>query len=901
VPTLTVTPGDGQVQVSWTAPGPGVVVDVFKSELGCGSGFLRVATGLTGTALNDTAVANGLTYSYQVIARPAGNEACGAAPSACQSAMPQGPPCTPPAPPAGVLAQPAGTNGIRLNWNPVAGATDILVFRATSSGGPYVQVADVAGTATTFTDGGLAETTPYFYVLRSAADECTSAASAEVSATTSGCTPLTLYSTGFETGSGLADWTAGSLVGGPTDNWRGVQACAAHSGSRVFRFGGAACGDQYAEDQYAYARPANPIAVPAGSSRTRLSFWHRWDFENGFDGGWLILAVDGGFFGDVPGSALSGAGYTDGFVFTGTQTAFVNTVVDLDAACDAVIGGSGGCAGHSIVVAFNASSDSVVDGLGWFLDDVAVTVCPGHGCTGAPVAPGATVPGLNKIQVSWANSSPASSSFHVYRALGSCAAAAAFARIGGTVSGSPFLDTTVSGGSTYAYRVAGLDASGLCESDLSACVAATATGACALPPTFAGLGAAGDAAQATCALDLSWPAAVSQCANAVTYNVYRSTDPAFTPGLGSLIATGLTGTTFRDSGTLFDHVPYVYIVRAVNAASGQEDGNLVRRSSVPAGPTAAHLTLNDTFEGMSSGGGFDLGGWTHAPGSGAVDWTWNGSLSQSPTHSWYSASQSTRADRALVTPPFVPEAGSSLTFWHTYEFDQCYDGGTLEVSVDAGATWSVVPDAAFLEGGFTQTLYPGSPIAGKRGWCLGQLGAMTRVRLDLSAWAGQETRLRWHAGEDSVVALPGWYVDSVTLADVSAAATCTPAPAQSLDFYTVTPCRLADTRNPDGPFGGPALVAGEARAYALTGRCGVPSTAKALSLNVTVTQTAAAGNLVLFPGGQAEPLTSAISFGVGDTRANNSVMALGGATGVLQVKAAAGPVHFILDVTGYFQ
>ena len=900
-PAVNLTPGDGQVQVSWTSSGAGVVYDVFKSELGCGSGFARVAAGLTGTAYTDGVAANGLTYSYQVVARPSGNEACGAAPSACQSAMPQAPPCTPPAAPAGVLAQPSGIDGIRLNWNPVTGATDILVLRATSSGGPYVQVADVPGTATTWTDSGLAEATAYFYVLRAAADECTSGSSAEVSATTSACTPLTLYSTDFETGSGLAGWTAGSLGGGATDEWRGAQTCAAHSGSRVFRFGGAACTDPYIEDQYAYARPANPIAVPAGVSRTRLSFWHHWDFEFGYDGGWLILAVDGGPFGIVPGSALSGAGYTDGFVFTGTQNDFVNTVVDLDAACNAVTGGSGGCAGHSIVFAFNASSDGSIDGLGWFLDDVTVTVCPGHGCTGAPSAGAATVPGPNSIQVSWANGNPASSAFRVYRALGSCAAASAFERVGGNVSGSPFVDTTVSGGSAYAYRVAGLDAAGLCESDLSACVEATATGACTLSPTFAGLTGAADAAQTTCANDLSWAAAVSRCSNAVAYNVYRSTDPAFTPGLGSLIATGLTGTSFRDSGSLFDRVPYTYVVRAVNAASGQEENNLVRLSAAPAGPLATHLTLTDTFEGTSSGGGFDLGGWDHAPGSGAVDWAWTGTRSQSPTHSWYSASQSTRADRSLVSPPFVPEAGSSLTFWHTYEFDQCYDGGTLEVSVDGGATWSVVPDAAFLEGGFTQTLYPGSPIAGKRGWCLGQLGAMSRVRLDLSSWAGQETRLRWHAGEDSVVALTGWFVDSITLADVGATAACTQAPPPPLDFYTVTPCRLIDTRNPDGAYGGPALQFGELRAFAMTGLCGVPVTAKALALNITVTQPAVSGNLVLFPGGQAAPSTSAISFGVNQTRANNTVMGLGDGSGALQVKATAGPVHFIVDVTGYFQ
>jgi hypothetical protein len=902
VPSLTATPGDSQVQLSWSSSGTGVVYDVLKSELGCGSGFIKTAS-LSGTAYLDTAAANGLTYSYQVIARPSGNEACGAAPSACQSAVPQGSACTPPAAPSGLLAQPAGLDGIRLTWNPVSGATDVLVLRATTAGGPYTQIAGLVGTATTYTDSGLAEGATYFYILRAVADECASGNSAEASAKTQGCTPLTLYSTDFESGSGLAGWTAGSLGGAPTADWRGAQTCAAHSGSRIFRFGGAACDDLYVEDESAYARPANPIAIPAGVSRTRLSFWHRWDFEYGYDGGQLILSVDGGTFALVPASALSGAGYSYGDSFTGAQTDFVNTVVDLDAVCNSILGGSGGgCAGHSIVFGFDVYSDSSVNGQGWFLDDITVTVCAGHGCTGAPGSAAATVPGPNSIQVSWANGAPASSSFRVYRAAGSCAAPGAFAAVGNAVSGSPFLDTTVSGGSTYAYRVAGLDATGLCESDLSACAAAAATGACTLSPTFAGLSTAADATQATCSLDLAWPAAASRCSNPVTYNVYRSTDPTFTPGPESLAASGLTGTSFRDAGSLLNSVPYTYIVRAANTASRQEDGNLVRRSVAPAGPFASPVTLTDTFEGTASGGGFDLGDWSHAAGSGGADWTWSTDRSQSPSHSWYSASQSFRADRSLVTPPFTPQAGSLLTFWHTYEFDKCYDGGTLEISVDGGNSWTVVPDAAFLEGGFTQTLFQGSPIGGKRGWCLGQLGPMTKVRLDLSGWAGQQARLRWHAGEDSEIALAGWYIDSVTLANVGAASVCTPARPQPLDFYTLPPCRLVDTRAAAGPQGGPALQSGAPRLFQAAGVCGVPATAKAVAVNLTVTQPAGSGYLILAPAGAPVPLASSVNFLAGQTRANNAVLPLGNGTGALLVKTVGGgTAQLVLDVSGYFQ
>jgi Subtilase family len=123
-------------------------------------------------------------------------------------------------------------------------------------------------------------------------------------------------------------------------------------------------------------------------------------------------------------------------------------------------------------------------------------------------------------------------------------------------------------------------------------------------------------------------------------------------------------------------------------------------------------------------------------------------------------------------------------------------------------------------------------------------------------------------------------------------------------FFSVAPCRLVDTRDPTGALGGPALQSGAPRVFALAGpKCGVPATATALSVNVTVAGAAAAGNLLLFPAGISAPVASTISFSAGQTRANNSVVKVGsGATGSITVQNySAGTVHFILDVNGYFQ
>ncbi|MFL6263299.1 MAG: hypothetical protein ACJ76Y_26690 [Thermoanaerobaculia bacterium] len=390
-------------------------------------------------------------------------------------------------------------------------------------------------------------------------------------------------------------------------------------------------------------------------------------------------------------------------------------------------------------------------------------------CTppGAPAIGAASAAAPNQIQVTWGNGTPAASAFNVYRAQGTCASHGAFAAVGSSVAGSPFTDGPVSGSITYAYQVKGLDATGRCESAASGCVQATATGPCTLAPGFAGLASVTNQAAAVCGLTLSWAAATPACAGPVTYNVYRSTTSGFTPGPGNRLASGITGTSYGDtSGTLANGTSFYYVVRAVDVSNGLEEGNTVERGSAPTGAVAPVLT--ETFEGA---GGFDNPGWTHARLQGANDWSLSTAQSQTPTHSWFSASEGAVAERVLVSPVLNPQAGSMLTFWHTYAFEgvaTCYDGGTLEASTNGGASWSVVPDAAFQEGGFTNTVSASfaNPLAGKRAWCSGAIGPMTRVTVNLSSYAGSSLQLRWHEGDDSSVGATGWYVDSVSLANV---------------------------------------------------------------------------------------------------------------------------------------
>jgi len=141
----------------------------------------------------------------------------------------------------------------------------------------------------------------------------------------------------------------------------------------------------------------------------------------------------------------------------------------------------------------------------------------------------------------------------------------------------------------------------------------------------------------------------------------------------------------------------------------------------------------------------------------------------------------------------------------------------------------------------------------------------------------------------------------VSMAEINPAdnsATVTTPVARTLKFHTVTPCRLVDTRGAEAP----PLAAGASRTFTVAGRCQVPASAWAVSVNLTITQPTAAGNLRAFPAGIPLPLASALNYGAGQTRPNNMLLSLNaaGEVGVF-CGQASGTTHFLMDVNGYFE
>jgi hypothetical protein len=124
----------------------------------------------------------------------------------------------------------------------------------------------------------------------------------------------------------------------------------------------------------------------------------------------------------------------------------------------------------------------------------------------------------------------------------------------------------------------------------------------------------------------------------------------------------------------------------------------------------------------------------------------------------------------------------------------------------------------------------------------------------------------------------------------------TAAAATASKLYLVTPCRTLDTRS------GSPLFPASTQLVAITGRCGVPSGAKAIVMNITAVSPLSNGTLVAYPGtGGPPPNTSTVSYRTGRTRANNSIMRLSSDGRVSIYNSGPSAVHFLIDVTGYFQ
>ncbi|MCZ7652465.1 MAG: immune inhibitor A [Thermoanaerobaculia bacterium] len=256
-------------------------------------------------------------------------------------------------------------------------------------------------------------------------------------------------------------------------------------------------------------------------------------------------------------------------------------------------------------------------------------------------------------------------------------------------------------------------------------------------------------------------------AGAETYELEIDDDPTFaTPIYTRTVAeTGHTPVSDLPSNSVL-----FWRVRAINPCG---DGAFAAASSFTTVPLPGDCPLGAQAVAVYSYG-FEAGaaGWTTPSGVGTNTWAIVTTNPYDGANHYRGAGTASVTDQRLVSPAVAVPSGQDpvvLRFWHAPNLEtsgttECWDGGILEVSTDAGATWTQVPNADLLLGGYERTIRTSTnPLGGLPGWCGPNPSPYQQTIADLSAYAGQSVQLRWRIGTDGSVSRPGWDVDAVVV------------------------------------------------------------------------------------------------------------------------------------------
>ena len=125
-------------------------------------------------------------------------------------------------------------------------------------------------------------------------------------------------------------------------------------------------------------------------------------------------------------------------------------------------------------------------------------------------------------------------------------------------------------------------------------------------------------------------------------------------------------------------------------------------------------------------------------------------------------------------------------------------------------------------------------------------------------------------------------------------------------FQGFEPCRVIDTRNANGTYGGPKLVAGATRSFDLdqggfAGSCGnsFPTGVKAMVVNVTLVNEDGPGFVTIHPGGTTRPTASSINSSGPNTVIGNMIVMPLAADGTVSIYTSVG-THLVMDLVGFF-
>jgi hypothetical protein len=147
--------------------------------------------------------------------------------------------------------------------------------------------------------------------------------------------------------------------------------------------------------------------------------------------------------------------------------------------------------------------------------------------------------------------------------------------------------------------------------------------------------------------------------------------------------------------------------------------------------------------------------------------------------------------------------------------------------------------------------------------------------------AGKVTIYNLTGNTDVVADVGGWFTDAASTAGGSV-------------FYGITPARILDTRSGGGPIGPNGTLT-----VPVGGAGVVPATAKAVVMNVTVTNTTFSSYLTVWPDLVTRPTASDLNWVAGQTVPNLVIVQLG-TNGSIDLYNLQGNTDVVLDVVGWY-
>jgi len=266
-------------------------------------------------------------------------------------------------------------------------------------------------------------------------------------------------------------------------------------------------------------------------------------------------------------------------------------------------------------------------------------------------------------------------------------------------------------------------------------------------PQFAGISSVSDRKENTCGIDLGWNAASSVCPGPVVYDVYRANTPGVPLDTLNRVASGLSGTSHTDTAGLTDGGDYHYRVQAVDLSTSQADGNTAEGSATPTGPDT--VSFSD-----------DAGDTSAASMTPSAPWSVAGSGGNGGPGVYTTGDYGDDTCSDLVSGPILIGAGSSLSFWSSYDIEPSWDKGEVQISTDGGVVWTRLPMT--YPGSSTQTSDTCGLPTGD--YFTGAGTAWAEYTADLAAWSGQTVQFRWEMSTDgSVTRTLGWNIDDISI------------------------------------------------------------------------------------------------------------------------------------------